>query len=90
MTIVRSYHIRRRRVSAFDAAAPAGERVGLPYAEASSPAETYADASRLAQTYPVRPLPHQDVADKLLIDTRWQEICEEISMHGALDRHYLD
>ena len=66
------------------------ERVGLPYAEASGVDETYDDAAELAKTYPVRRLPNQAVADRLLTETRWQEICEGISLHGNLDRHYLD
>ncbi len=67
-----------------------GDHLALPYAEPSTPEEAYQDASELAGSYPVRRLPHQDVADKLLSDTRWQQICEEISSHGALDRRYLD
>ena len=54
------------------------------------PDETYDDASAVAQAYPVRRLPDQAIADRLLADTRWQEVCEGISTHGGLDRHYLD
>ena len=65
----------------------------LPYADEASWDETYDDADEVAQDYPARRLPHQSqqaIADKMLADTRWQEICEEISTHGGLDRHYLD
>jgi hypothetical protein len=62
----------------------------VPYAEVPSPGEAYEDAADLAQRYPVRPLRYQEVADRMLSDARWQQICEEISTHGALDRRYLD
>jgi hypothetical protein len=66
------------------------EHVALPYAEGSSPAEAYDDASLVAQTYPVVRLPHHEIADRMIGEARWQQICEEISSHGALERNYLD
>ena len=85
MTIVRSSNVPRPRQPD-----RRGEKPALPYAEDTSWDETYDDASEVAQAYPVRRIRNQTVADQLLADTRWQEICETISTHGALGRHYLD
>ena len=84
MTLVRSSNVPRPRQPR------RRESPALPYAEATPPDETYDDASAVAQAYPVRRLPDQAIADRLPADTRWQEVCEGISTHGGLDRHYLD
>lgn len=84
MTLVRSSNVPRPRQPR------RRESPALPYAKATPPDETYDDASEVAQAYPVRRLPDQAIADRLLADTRWQEVCEGISTHGGLDRHYLD
>ena len=85
MTIVRSSNVPGPRQPN-----ARGEEPALPDAEETSWDETYDDASEVAQAYPVRRIRNQAVADQLLADTRWQEICETISTPGALGRHYLD
>ncbi|MEP6667485.1 MAG: hypothetical protein ABJA81_13645 [Nocardioidaceae bacterium] len=62
----------------------------LPYAEPSSLEDVYDDARLLALRYPVTRLPQQALIDRLSHETRWQQLCEEISTHGALTRPYLD
>lgn len=64
--------------------------VPLPYVEPSSLEDVYDDARLLALKYPATPLPQQALVDRLSNEARWQELCEEISMHGALTRPYLD
>jgi hypothetical protein len=66
------------------------EHVALPYTESSTLDEAYDDATQVARAYPVVRLPHQDIVNKMVGDARWNEICEEISTHGALERPYLD
>ncbi len=52
--------------------------------------EAYDDAFHLALTYPVVRLPLARLVDREVSDSRWQQICEQISSHGSLGRSYLD
>ena len=58
--------------------------------ELLAPEEAYDDAAVMALDYPLVRLRHRSTVDRLAKETRWQEICEEISTHGALERPYLD